>query len=120
MSTQILGNSDVAPPSLEVVELELALRHQDFLEIGFEGAVRQALERIGGTLLFRMRMGGVAGCDWVAAVKLDSDGDRKLAIIAQPVNGGPLRVEEAETSELPIARIVSAYAEVMERLHSGE
>jgi len=102
-------------PSLEIVELELALQHQDFLTTGFEGAVRQALERIGGTLLFRMRMDGVSGYDWIAAVALDASGDRKLAIVAQPTDGGPLKVEDAETSEMPIARVATAYANLMGR-----
>ena len=103
-------------PSLELVELELALRHQDFLEIGFEGAVRQALERIGGALLFQTRMDGLAGCDWIAAVSLPGDDEKKLAIVAQPTDGGPLRVEDAETSDIPIARLAKAYADVIGRL----
>lgn len=109
--------SGASAPTLEIVELELALQHQDFVEKGFEGSVRQALERIGGTLLFRTRMGGVAGCDWVAAVALDADGERKLAIVAQPTDGGPLRVEDAETSEMPAARLAKAYADLMGKLN---
>lgn len=116
MGKSIVEDTGVPAPSLEIVELELALRHQDFLEKGFEGTVREALERIGGALLFRMRMGGMAGCDWVAAVALDANDERKLAIVAQPTDGGPLRVEDAETSEMPVARLAKAYANLMKRL----
>ncbi|WP_265515776.1 hypothetical protein [Nitratireductor luteus] len=101
---------------LEIVELELALRHENLLEKGLEGAVRQALERIDGKLLFHMRMDGVADCDWVAAVELYSDEGRRLAIVAQSPGGGPLWVEDAETSELPVAKIARAYADLMQQL----
>ncbi len=101
---------------LEIVELELALRHQDFLQTGFEGAVLLALKRIGGTMLFRMRMNGMAGCDWIAAVALEGGGEERIALVAQPAEGGPLRVEDAATSDLPVARIAEAYAEIMGRL----
>lgn len=111
MST--LAAEKSSAPSLEIVELELALRHQDLIEWGFEGALRQALDRVGGTLLFRMRMGGTEGCDWVAAVALESDGERKLAIVAQPVDGGPLKVEDVEQSNMPISRVAAAYANLM-------
>lgn len=115
METVERDSAAVAPP-LEIVELELALRYQDFLEMGFEGALMQALDRIGGSMLFRMRMNGLAGCDWVAAVTLEGSGEGKVALVAQPTEGGPLRVEEAATSDLPVARIATAYAEVMKRL----
>lgn len=107
-------------PPLEIVELELALRHQDFVDIGFEGAVMQALERIGGKMLFHMRMNGLADCDWVAAVSLDGGGERKVALVAQPIEGGPLRVEDAEASDLPVAGIARAYADVMRQLGSDD
>lgn len=116
METLAERNSIPSAPPLEIVELELALRHQDFLDTGFEGAVVQALERIGGRMLFRMRMNGLSGCDWIAAVLLEGGGERKIALVAQPTDGGPLRVENAETSELPVAGIARAYADVMRQL----
>lgn len=116
MVASFTGDSGSPPPSLEIVELELALRHQDFLETGFEGAVRLALERIGGTLLFQMRMDGVDGCDWVAAVSLAGSGEETLAVVAQPTDGGPLKVEEAGSSKLPVGRLAAAYVNLMKRL----
>lgn len=118
MDTQAGRDSSTPSPALEIVELELALRHQDFLQTGFEGAVRKALERIGGTMLFRMRMNGMAGCDWLAAVVLEAGGERRVALVAQPAEGGALRVEDAAASTLPVARIAEAYADIMGRLEA--
>jgi len=116
MTTDVAKEAGAPALSLEIVELELALRHQDLVEVGFEGAVRQALSQVGGSLLFQMRMDGVAGCDWIAAVALAGDDDRKFAVIAKPTDGGPLKVEDAETSDIPIARLANAYANVMGKL----
>lgn len=116
MATTTAEDSETSQPSLELVELELALRHQDFLETGFEGAVQQALERIGGTMLFRMRMDGMDGCDWVAAVSLGEESERTLAIVAQPTDGGPLLVQEAHSSKLPVARLARAYVDLVKSL----
>ena len=116
MAADIVEEEKLSPPSLELVELELALRHQNLLELGFEGAVRHALEQVGGKLLFRMRMDGVAGYDWLAAVALDSDEERKLALVAQSTEGGPLCVEDAETSDTSIARVATAYANLVKSL----
>lgn len=110
---------EAAQPSsgdLEIVELELALKHQDFIELGFEGTVSRALDRIGGTLLFQMRMNGIAGCDWVAAVALNAGEERRYAIVAQPTNGEGLLVEDVETSDIPVAGIAPAYAKLMDTL----
>lgn len=106
--------SDSGP--LEIVELELALKHQDFIDLGFEGTVRRALAAAGGTLLFHMRMDGMAGCDWVAAVSVAQGEERRYALVVQPVGGGPLYVEDADTSDIPVARITPAYAGLMDQL----
>lgn len=95
---------------LEIVEMDLALRHQDLVDKGFEGAVHEALEHVGGRILFKMRLCGHADCDWVAAVELQSEGDDTLAIISQSTEGGPLKVEDARTSELPVAAIATGFA----------
>ena len=116
MATDTIEETNITPPSLEIVELELALRHQNLLELGFEGAVLKALDQVGGELLFRMRMDGVAGYDWLAAVALDPEGERKLALVAQPTEGGPLRIEDAETSDTSIARVATAYANLVKSL----
>lgn len=105
-----------ADGGLELVELELALCHQDFVAHGFEGAVRRAAGMAGGTLLFHMRMAGSPDCDWVAAVALEAGGQRSFALVVQPSDGGALRVEDAATSAIPVGRIAPAYAGLMDTL----
>lgn len=108
---------DAGADGLELVELELALSHQDFAQLGFEGTVRRALKTIGGDYLFAMRMDGMNGCDWAAAVALNNGGDQPcFALVIQPVATGALRVERAETSDNPLARIVAAYHGLAGRL----
>lgn len=120
MDAAVELSPDASTSPLELVELDLALRHQNLLQTGFEGAVLQALERIGGKMLFQMRMNGMADCDWIAAAVLGDSQERTIALIAQPADDGPLRVEDAATSELPVARIAEGYAEVMRRLDLNE
>lgn len=116
MDALLAETADPEAGPLELVELELALNHQDFVDLGFEGTVRQAAGSIGGSLLFHMRMNGIADCDWVAAVALASGEERKFALVVQPADGGPLRVENAEESQIPVARIAAPYASVLDRL----
>lgn len=101
--------------TLETIELELALQFQDTVQTGFEGALRQALERSGGTLLFHMRVGDADGTHWTAAVSVGSGEDRQILIVTIP-GDGPARVERTDRSKEPIARIAPAFADVMEKL----
>lgn len=101
--------------SLETIELELALQSQDTVQSGFEGALRQALEKAGGTLLFHMRVEEAGASRWTAAVSIGNGDDRQFLIVTIPGDGSPL-IEPLEKSGEPIARIAPAFAEVMERL----
>lgn len=103
-----------SPASLETIELELALQSQESSDSGFEGALTQALEKAGGTLLFHMRVDDETP-HWTAAVCVGSGEDRKLLIVTIPEEG-PARVESTEQSSEPIARIAPAFADVMEQL----
>ncbi|WP_292899874.1 MULTISPECIES: hypothetical protein [unclassified Nitratireductor] len=116
MQTLLPEHDEAASNSLELVELELALKHQDFVELGFEGAVQQALDQTNGRLLFHMRLDGMNDCDWVAAVVLEEHGDAAYALVVQRTGSGSLEIEDIETSELPVARIVTAYAGLMTTL----
>ncbi len=108
-----VGSDAVA--SLETIELELALQSQDTVQAGFEGALRQALEKAGGTLLFHMRVDDESGTHWTAAVSVGDGDDRQILIVTIP-SDGPARIEPTESSPEPIARIAPAFAEVMDRL----
>ena len=104
-----------AAASLETIELELALQFQDTAQHGFEGALRQALEKAGGALLFHMRVDNAAGTHWTAAVSVGTGEDRQVLIVTIP-GDGPARIEPSEDSSEPLARIAPAFADVMERL----
>src|SRR5690554_1297007 len=116
MNAHIESSSETA--SLETVELELALQFQDTAQTGFEGALRQALDQSGGTLLFHMRVDGEDGTRWTAAVCVGSGGDRQILIVTIP-SDGPARIEQTQDSAEPIARIAPAFADVMERLQQA-
>lgn len=110
MQTLVFEQEEAAADSLELIELELALKHQNLLDLGFEGTVLKALEQVNGRLLFKMRLDGVNDCDWVAAVVLEEQSDDAFALITQASENGSIGVESIETSGLPVARIVAAYA----------
>lgn len=116
MDAPVADADDTQASPLELVELELALKHQDFLDLGFEGTVRRAAERSGGRLLFHMRMDGASDCDWVAAVSLGADDERRFALVVQPADGGALRVEDAGASTIPLARLAAPYASLLDML----
>jgi len=103
---------------LEMIELDLALQYQDYLEKGFEGAVLDALELVGGKLLFRMRMNGASGFDWVAAISLNSMDEPRIALVVQPAGNGPLEVKDASASEMPIASVARAYSNLLLHLET--
>ncbi len=112
--------SDQFDPSqpLEIIALELALQHQDYVEKGFEGTVLGALGLVGGKLLFRMRMNTGCGFDWVAAVELDTMDKSRVVLVVQPSDDDALQVLDAATSELPIANVARAYATLMDHLET--
>ena len=116
METSLLETTETFSTPLELVELELALKHQDHVALGFERTVQQALEKVEGRLLFQMRLDGVDDCDWVAAVALEASDNQAFALVVQKAESDTLHVESIETSSLPVARIVSAYAELMATL----
>lgn len=108
-----LQDNPTQSPSLESVEIELAFQTEDTISSGFEEAVRQALGKAGGALLFHMRARDSS--DWVAAASVGTGPDRQILLLTVSPEG-ELRVEPAEGSDNPIARIAAPFAEVMERL----
>ena len=121
MDAALIEAPDTAPDpdagqSLETVELELALQFQDFVEHGFEGSVKRAVDSVGGRLLFQMRLDGAQDCDRVAAVAMRTGEAEKFALIVLPSDGGAPRGEPAETSSNPLAGIAAAYAGLMDQL----
>ena len=76
----------------------------------FEYLVREALEAVRGTMLFKMRLGNDDDGQHVAAASIGEGGSQQFLVLTLPVGGGRLRVETAAKSESPVARIVASYA----------
>jgi hypothetical protein len=115
-----MTNTADSPPasSLEKIELELALQAQDTIHSGFENALRQALEKAGGVLLFHMRLEDGESSRWTAAVAVGQGEERQFLIVSIPSDGAA-RIQPLEESDDPIARIAPAFADVMERLQAA-
>ncbi len=102
-----------ASDSLETVELELALHNQNVVSLGFEESIRTALDRIGGEILFQMRVEN-EDCQRVAAVRLGQGNEAEFALVILPPGGGLMRVEPVAQSTNPVARITESYASLMD------
>ena len=76
----------------------------------FEYLVRQALDAVHGTMLFKMRLGNDDDGQHVAAASIGEGGNQQFLVLTLPVAGGRLRVETASKSESPVARIAASYA----------
>jgi hypothetical protein len=76
----------------------------------FEHLVRQALDAVHGTMLFKMRLGNDDDGHHVAAASIGDGGSQQFLVLTLPVGGGRLRVETAAKSESPVARIAASYA----------
>lgn len=87
---------------------------EDFLK-----AATEALECVGGRLLFSMRTGSEDGEEHVAAGCLGDGDSRQLLLLSQPVAGGPLKVETASKSDNPLAGIAASYAALMDALNTA-
>lgn len=119
LSAAELLDSEMAPAetaageSLEAVELELELHNQNLVSLGFEESIRVALDRVGGEILFQMRLEN-EDCQRVAAVQLGQGEEREFALVIMPPNGGLMRVEPVAQSTNPLARITKSYAGLMD------
>jgi hypothetical protein len=114
--SQTADDAGITALAMETVEFELALQLQSLPGKAFEAVLADALENVGGALLFNMPVQPAAGSGHVAAVSLPAGEGRILALVIQPAEGGMPRVEPAEQSANPVARIVPAYVGVMEHL----
>jgi hypothetical protein len=76
----------------------------------FEYLVRQALDAVHGTMLFKMRLGEDGAGQHVAAASIGDGRSQQFLVLTLPVSGGRLRVETAAKSDSPVARIAASYA----------
>lgn len=79
-------------------------------ETEFEAVCREALDAVGGTVLFKLRVGNGVECQHVAAGAIGTGPARQLLVLSLPVAGGKLSVETAARSKNPVATIAAAYA----------
>ncbi len=86
----------------------------------FEEVVRGALEAVGGTLLFKMKVDadGEAHHAAAAAVGLGTS-SRQFLLLTLPTQGGQLKVETTSRSSSPLARIAESYAGLMDVLKAA-
>lgn len=97
-------------PSMDAAELELALAQRAIAGDGFEAAVREAVEAVGGVMLFHIRLDDGDDTRQVAAAAIGDAMLREIVIVDLPGGGGPVTVSQASDSALPIAAIAPAYA----------
>jgi hypothetical protein len=93
----------VSPPPLEIVQLELLLDGADVLATGFEGAVMDAVVKIGGELLLNQRLEDDPEHQRGAAIALGREEHQSIALVFLDRDGHHISIEDAELSRHPIA-----------------
>jgi hypothetical protein len=97
----------LAPPEREVSDDD------------FEEVVRGALEAVGGTLLFKMKVGADSEAHHAAAAAVGLGHSRQFLLLTLPTHGGQLKVETTSRSDSPLARIAESYAGLMDVLKAA-
>lgn len=92
----------------------LAPPRRDISEMDFEEVVRGALEAVGGTLLFKMRIDAEGQAHHAAAAAVGVGEGRQFLLLTLPIDGGQLKVETVARSASPLARIAASYAGLMD------
>jgi hypothetical protein len=82
----------------------------------FAAVVAEAVESVGGRLLFRIRVRDNDQEQHVAAASVGEGSGLHFLLLTQPVPGGALKVESTSKSSHPLARIAPAYAGLMDIL----
>ena len=85
----------------------------------FEEVVRGALEAVGGTLLFKMKVGADDEAHHAAAAAVGLGNNRQFLLLTLPTHGGQLKVETTSRSKSPLARIAESYAGLMDVLKAA-
>jgi len=85
-------------------------------ESRFEEIVVEALDGVGGTMLFKIMIDSGIESEHVAAGSVGDGSSRHFLILSMPATGGPLRVEKASDSKYPIAGIAASYAGLADML----
>lgn len=105
-------------PSLEAVELELAIDAGDIRVLGFDAAVRDAMRTLDGEFLFDLPASGLAtGFQRIAVVRLRS-GVRETVILLVMLadDGETIKVCEPDEETAGLSDFARAFINVLERL----
>ena len=93
---------------------------QEVSDNDFEEVVRGALEAVGGTLLFKIKVGADSGAQHAAAAAVGLGDSRQFLLLTLPAQGGgQLKVETTSRSNSPLARIAESYAGLMDVLKAA-
>lgn len=88
-------------------------------ESEFAHMVDDALEAVGGILLFKMRLDEAGEDKHVAAASIGDGARRQFLLLSLPATGGKLKVESASRSTSPLAKLAEAYVGVVEAFRAA-
>jgi|GEM_PF-577400 hypothetical protein len=110
-------NADPSP-TLEAVELELAIDPGDIRVRGFDASVREAMRTIDGEFLFDLPASGLAnGYQRIAVVRVKSGGgDGVLLLVMLGEDGDTIKVCEPDEETAGLSAFARAFINVLERL----
>jgi hypothetical protein len=109
----LVASLEEPSPSLA---FERALQSHDIAELGFDDAIRAALQEVGGASLFQLPASFGDRIERVAAVCLGAEDDRRIYLVRLAEDGGVAQVEEASDEASPLAGLAASYVDVMQRL----
>ena len=76
-------------------------------------------EEVGGTLLFKMKVGADDDVHHAAAAVVGLGASRQFLLLTLPAQGGQLKVETTSRSNSPLAKIAESYAGLMDVLKAA-
>lgn len=125
--TVALSPEDLAPEPGNADDEAIEPTPADGLEIAatsvteeeFTQLVDDALEAVGGILLFKMRIDDDGEDRHVAAASIGDGARRQFLLLSLPVSGGKLKVESASRSTSPLAKLAEAYVGVVEAFRAA-
>lgn len=82
----------------------------------FEKMVLGAIESVGGSLLFKVKVVDAGETMHAAAASVGVGDSRQFLLLTLPASGGRLKVETVSRSQSPLARIAESYAGLMDVL----
>lgn len=113
----MLAESLVEPEAEGLAEPEVGIATVS--EDEFAAVMTEAIEAVGGRLLFKSRVKDEDQEQHVAAALVGDGSEPRILLLTQPVSGGVLKVESVAKSEHPLARIAPAYAGLMDVLQAA-